>query len=57
MTGSGRESAPSGRGNEFRLSPDRVAAIKEMGAWDNLELRSKMIKSYAKYDRENKRSA
>ena len=56
MTGSGRESAPSGRGNEFRLSPDRVAAIKEMGAWDNPDLRAKMIKSYAKYDRENKRN-
>ena len=57
MTGSGRESAPSGRANEFRLSPDRVAAIKEMGAWDNPELRAKMIKSYAKFDRENKRNA
>jgi hypothetical protein len=57
MTGSGRESAPVGRANEFRLSPDRVLAIKEMGAWDNPELRAKMIKSYAKYDRENKRNA
>jgi hypothetical protein len=57
MTGSGRESAPTGRANEFRLSPDRVLAIKEMGAWDNPELRAKMIKSYAKYDRENKRNA
>jgi hypothetical protein len=56
MTGSGRESAPSGRANEFRLSPDRVAAIKEMGAWENPEQRAKMIKSYAKYDRENKRN-
>jgi hypothetical protein len=54
MTGSGRESAPSGRGNEFRLSPDRVQAIKDMGAWENPDQRAKMIKSYAKYDRENK---
>lgn len=57
MTGSGRESAPSGRANEFRLSPDRVQAIKDMGAWDNPEQRAKMIKSYARYDRENKRNA
>lgn len=57
MTSSGRESAASGGTNAFRLSPDRVAAIKEMGAWDNPELRAKMIKSYAKYDRENKRNA
>lgn len=57
MTSSGRESAASSGTNAFRLSPDRVAAIKEMGAWDNPELRAKMIKSYAKYDRENKRNA
>jgi hypothetical protein len=57
MTGSGRESAPTGRANEFRLSPDRVQAIKDMGAWDNPDQRAKMIKSYARYDRENKRNA
>jgi hypothetical protein len=56
MTGSGRESAPTGRANEFRLSPDRVQAIKDMGAWENPDQRAKMIKSYAKYDRENKRN-
>jgi hypothetical protein len=54
MTGSGRESAPTGRATDFRLSADRVQAIKDMGAWDNPEQRAKMIKSYAKYDRENK---
>jgi hypothetical protein len=57
VTGTGRESAPSGRANEFRLSPDRVQAIKDMGAWDNPDQRAKMIKSYARYDRENKRNA
>ena len=51
---SGRESAPVGRANEFRVSPERVQAMKEMGAWDNPDMRAKMIKSYAKYDRENK---
>ncbi len=51
---SGRESAPIGRGNEFRVSPERVAAMKEMGAWDNPDARARMIKSYARYDRENK---
>ena len=55
VTGSGRESAPTGRAaNEFRVSPERVAAMKEMGVWDNPEARAKMIKSYARYDRENK---
>ncbi len=56
MTGSGRESAPSGRANEFRISPDRVAAMKEAGMWDNPELRAKAIKKYAAWDRENKRN-
>jgi hypothetical protein len=33
VTGSGRESAPTGRSaNEFRVSPERVQAMKEMGA-------------------------
>ena len=55
VTGSGRESAPTGRSaNEFRLSPERVAAIKEMGAWDDPTARARMIKSYAAYDRANK---
>lgn len=55
VTGSGRESAPAGRSaNEFRVSPERVAAMKEMGAWDDPEARARMIKSYAAYDRANK---
>ena len=56
MTGSGRESAPTGRANEFRISPDRVSAMKEAGMWDNPELRAKAIKKYAAWDRENKRN-
>jgi hypothetical protein len=56
MTGSGRESAPSGRANEFRISPDRVAAMKEAGMWENPELRAKAIKKYAAWDRDNKRN-
>ena len=51
---SGRESAPTGRAGEFRVSPERVQAMKDMGAWDNPDSRAKMIKSYARYDRENK---
>jgi hypothetical protein len=54
QTSSGRESASSSGGVDFRLSADRVQAIKDMGAWDNPDQRAKMIKSYAKYDRENK---
>jgi len=36
------------------LSRDRVQAIKDAGAWDNVEKRNKMIRAYAQYDRQNK---
>ena len=51
VTSSGRESTPSARPNEFRLSPDRVKAIKEAGRWDDVTERNKMIRKYAEYDR------
>jgi len=35
------------------LSRDRVQAIKDAGAWDDVERRNKMIRAYAQYDREN----
>jgi hypothetical protein len=36
------------------LSRDRVNAIKDAGAWDDVEKRNKMIRAYAQYDRQNK---
>jgi hypothetical protein len=36
------------------LSRERVSAIKDAGAWDDVEKRNKMIRAYAQYDRENK---
>jgi len=36
------------------LSRDRVNAIKDAGAWDDVAKRNKMIRAYAQYDRENK---
>ena len=36
------------------LSRDRVQAIKDAGAWDDVEKRNKMIRAYASYDRVNK---
>ena len=55
MTSSGREAgAGSGAPNQFRVSPERVAAMKEAGQWDNPETRMKMIRNYAEYDRNNK---
>jgi len=38
----------------FRLDPNRVQAIKDAGAWDDVNKRNKMIRAYAAYDRANK---
>ena len=54
VTSSGRDSTATTKSNEFRLSPDRVAAMKEAGMWDNPELRQKAIRNYAAWDRNNK---
>ena len=44
----------SAKPGTIRLSPDRVQAIKDAGAWDDVERRNKMIRAYASYDRQNK---
>jgi len=56
---SGREaSAAYGGSNrsQFVLSPERVKAMKEVGAWDNPERKARMIKEFIAYDRQNKRN-
>jgi hypothetical protein len=54
VTSSGREATATTTSNEFRLTPDRVAAMKEAGFWDNKELRKKAINNYVNWDRANK---
>jgi hypothetical protein len=44
----------SPKAGTITLSRDRVQAIKDAGAWDDVEKRNKMIRAYAQYDRENK---
>jgi hypothetical protein len=44
----------SPKAGTITLSRDRVQAIKDAGAWDDVEKRNKMIRAYASYDRENK---
>lgn len=54
----GREaSAAYGGSNrsQFVLSPDRVKAMKEVGAWDNPERKARMIKQFIEFDRQNGR--
>jgi hypothetical protein len=54
-TASARTANPSSKpGNTITLSRERVQAIKDAGAWDNPDMRNKMIKAYAAYDRQNR---
>lgn len=50
--GDGGSQAP--RANTFQLSPDRVAAIKSAGMWDDPAARNKMIQQYRNYDKQSK---
>lgn len=57
ISGSGRESSGSNGSREtVKISPDRVAAMREAGIWDDPKARADMIKQYAKYDAEQRRS-
>lgn len=54
----GREaSAAYGGSNrtQFVLSPERVKAMKEVGAWDNPERKARMVKQFIEFDRQNGR--
>lgn len=55
---SGREASAAFGGsnkNTFTLSPERVRAMKESGAWDNPERRRKMTEYYMQHDRNNRK--
>jgi len=54
---SGREASAAYGGTnrtQFVLTPERVNAMKEAGAWDNPQRKQKMIENFMKYDRQNK---
>jgi len=53
-TASSRVESSSAKPGTIRLSPERVQAIRDAGAWDDVEKRNKMIRAYAQYDRLNK---
>lgn len=53
---SGREASAAYGGvnrTQFVLSPERVKAMKDAGAWDNPERKARMIKQFITYDRAN----
>jgi hypothetical protein len=56
VASSGREASTAFGGSnrtQFTISPERVKAMKEAGAWDNPERKKAMIANFMKYDREN----
>ena len=56
VSSSGREASAAYGGNnrtQFVLSPERVKAMKEVGAWDNPTRKKAMIENFIKYDRAN----
>jgi len=49
----GSSRSNSSTSKQIQLSPERVAAMKEAGMWDDPKIRSKMAKKYANYDKDN----
>lgn len=55
VAGAGSQPSTSSNGG-FTLSPERVAAIKAAGMWDDVTARNQMIKKYRDYDKQNARN-
>ena len=53
VTGSGRETASTEKAGVFKLDKDRVAAMKETGAWFDPKRKAKMVQYYIEYDKAN----
>lgn len=49
-----REGSAAGSGGSFRLSAERVQVLKEAGVWDNPEERTKAIKYFRDFDKQNR---
>lgn len=56
QVGSGREHAPTSTRKEIYISPERKAAMQELGVWDDPVLRQRYVKRYAEYDRMQKQN-
>lgn len=51
VAGSGRGEGGGSGGETYNLSPERIAAMKEAGVWDDTQKRAAMIKRYRDFDR------
>lgn len=53
VAGSGREEAGAKGSGGYRLSAERVQAIKDAGAWEDPKARAEMVKRYMEYDKQH----
>jgi len=54
VAGSSRESSTSTTNTSYRLSPERVQAMKDAGIWDDPKSRAEAIRSYQHFDKEQR---
>jgi hypothetical protein len=54
VSGSGRESSSSNSQGSYKLSPERVSALKDAGIWDDPKARADAIKRFQSYDKEQR---
>jgi len=52
VAGSGRDSGGSGKTGTYKLSAERVQAMKDAGIWDNPEKRAEAVKRYREFDKQ-----
>lgn len=54
VAGASRESSGADSGKTYRLSADRVQALKDAGIWDDPKQRAEAIKRFREYDKQNR---
>ncbi len=52
VAGSGRDVGSSGKQGTFKLSAERVQALKDAGIWDNPKQRAEAVKRYREFDKQ-----
>ena len=50
VAGSGRDVGSSGKQGTYKLSAERVQALKDAGIWDNPKQRAEAVKRYREFD-------
>ena len=53
VTGGGREANSAASAKTYKLSSERVSALKEAGLWDDPKKRAEAIKRFRDYDKQN----